>query len=267
MTMQLQRNFGLRDDIVAYWSDRASTFDSSPSHGMANDEERQAWADLIGSAIGPAPRSVLELASGTGEVSRVLAELGYSVTGLDFAEPMLDRARTKLAGYPNVQLRLGDAENCMEQDACYDAVISRHLVWTLLSPEETLRDWFRVLKPGGTLVVLDGNWSEPTRLGRLIMPLARLLDRFSSKRSPLSADMMQRHKTILRQLPFADGLTEKRLTTLLKEAGFTSIRRLPRRGVARAQRRAGSLSDALRHFGQHYIYLSATRPNEPPANQ
>lgn len=262
MLTEASRNFGLREDIVAYWSDRAETFDSSPSHGIGSDEEREAWKALISDAIGPAPKSVLEMGCGTGEISRVLVELGYDLTALDFAEPMLKRARAKLAQHDNVRLRLGDAENSMEPDKSYDALISRHLVWTLLSPRDTLADWLRVLKPGGKLVVLDGNWSEPTRLGRFLVPISRLLDRLFGAPSALSMKMVERHKSILRELPFSDGLTEDKLIVLLKEVGFTDIRRLQRGRVARAQRDTTTLAGALRSAGQHYVYLSARRPDE-----
>ena len=263
MLTETQRNFGLREDIVSYWSDRAETFDSSPAHGIGSDAERDAWTALISHTIGPAPKAVLELACGTGEITQILGRLGYEVTALDFAEPMLRRARAKLSAHPNVRLRLGDAENCLEADKSFDALISRHLVWTLLSPAETLSDWYRVLRPGGTLVVLDGNWSEPTPLGRLLVPLSRLIDRLLGVPPALSADMVQRHRSILRKLPFADGLTEEKLTALLQQAGFVDIRRLPRGHVARAQRRVATLGGALRSLGQHYVYLSARRPDAP----
>ena len=253
-------NFGLREDIIAYWSDRAETFDQSFGHGISAGAEEQAWAGLIWGAIGAAPRTVLELACGTGEITRVLLGLGYSVTAIDFAEPMLARARAKLGHHPAVRFRLGDAENCLEPDARYDAVISRHLVWTLLRPQETLRDWFRVLKPGGVLVVIDGNWSEPNWFGKLYAQMSGVIDRLAGRRDVLSSEMRDRHRDILRQLPFADGLTQARLTPMLKEAGFTDIAPLSARQLLGAQSRAGTIADTLRLFGHERLYLRARRP-------
>ena len=61
-----------------------------------------------------------------------------------------------------------DAENPMEPDESYDAIVCRHLVWTLTTPEQAFAEWHRMLKPGGALLFFDGDWAAPTRLGRLV---------------------------------------------------------------------------------------------------
>ena len=86
-----QANWSLKDDIRDYWSSRAATFDTSPGHEIFGDAERQAWHRLIGEHLGDgADRMALDLASGTGVISRLLCESGFKVTGLDFSEPMLE---------------------------------------------------------------------------------------------------------------------------------------------------------------------------------
>ena len=42
-------NFALKDEIAAYWSARAASFDASPGHGIAPGAERSAWMELVGS--------------------------------------------------------------------------------------------------------------------------------------------------------------------------------------------------------------------------
>jgi len=253
-------NFSLREEIVAYWSERAETFDQSFGHGIVPGIEAAAWGEVIGGAIGPAPKDVLELACGTGEVTRVLLGLGYTVTGLDFAEPMLARARGKHADNPNARFRLADAENSMEPDASYDAVISRHLVWTLLSPQATFADWLRVLKPGGTLVILDGQWSQPNLFGRLAAPLIALLDRATGRANPINPDMLRRHEEITRRLPFQEGVTLARLTGMLTQAGFVDITQLSARPIIQAQSKVGTLRDGLRVRSNDLVFLRARRP-------
>jgi SAM-dependent methyltransferase len=117
--------------------------------------------------LGPEPLQVLELASGTGEVTRVLRALGHRVTGLDFSEAMIARARAKHRGDGAARFVLADAENTMEPDGAYDAVVCRHLVWTLTDPQAALHDWFRTLRPDGRLVVFDGNFVTPSWSGRV----------------------------------------------------------------------------------------------------
>ena len=156
-------NFGLKDEIRAYWSQRAETFDLSYGHKIRSRAELDAWARLIAghAPIAPGDR-VLELASGTGEVTRVLLGFGCSIDAIDLCEPMIARAQAKHQGAP-VRFHLGDAENTMMPDAVYDLVICRHLVWTLVDPERALADWLRVLKPGGALVIVDGDWVNRSR--------------------------------------------------------------------------------------------------------
>lgn len=258
--MSTLSNYSLRDDIVAYWSERAKTFDQSFGHRIEPDVEAPAWSALIESVVGPAPRHVLEMACGTGEVTRILLGLGYEVTGIDFAEPMLARARAKHGDNPMARFRLGDAENCMEPDAAYDAVLSRHLVWTLLAPQDTFRDWLRVLKPGGALVIFDGQWATPNTFGRLMAPILRLIDRLGGATPPLGDDMRARHNAIMRRLPFRDGLTFETLRAMLDRAGFVDIERLSDRPIVAAQSRVGTLREALGTRMHDHVFVRARRP-------
>lgn len=253
-------NYSVREEIIAYWSDRAETFDQSFAHGITPGIESGAWARLIGKAIGEPPRSVLELACGTGEVTGVLLRLGYIVKGLDFAEPMLTRARAKHGANPAASFRLADAENTMEPDSAYDAVISRHLVWTLLNPEAAFADWLRVLKPGGSLVILDGNWSAPNLFGRIVEPVIAWLDRLAGRTGTVDPEMAKRHLKIMEHLPLRDGLTVPRLTGMLLEAGFVDVEQLPHRGIVAAQSRVGTLRDALAIRSHDYVFVRARRP-------
>jgi SAM-dependent methyltransferase len=121
-------NWSLKDEIRTYWSKRAATFDDSFGHRILPGPERDAWMAVLRRHLGPEPLHVLELASGTGEVTRVLRALGHRVTGLDFSEAMIARARAKHRGDGDARFVLADAENTMEPDGAYDAVVCRHLV-------------------------------------------------------------------------------------------------------------------------------------------
>ena len=166
-------NFSLKDEIRDYWSNRAETFDLSCAHKIRTEAELSAWVSLFRwhGRLAAGSR-VLELASGTGEITRVLARIGCDIDAIDLSEAMIERARLKHPGAA-VRFHLGDAENTMMADNAYDAVVCRHLVWTLVDPIAAFADWWRVLKPGGRLVIVDGDWVSTTVLSRFLLTRPR----------------------------------------------------------------------------------------------
>lgn len=241
-------NFGLKEEIRDYWSKRSETFDRAFGHYIPEGPEFEAWAAAIREQLGPEPCRVLELACGTGEISKLLLALGHDVTALDFSEAMLAVARRKHEGRERLRLRLGDAENTMEPDNAYDAIVCRHLVWTLIAPEQAFADWYRVLKPGGRLLCFDGDWARPTRLGRVASRLIALIDRFGEADPYYDGAMSDRHAGIMTQLPFGNGLRQAELAPMLEKAGFKDIVVSSHRPIAAAQRRQANLRNRLRTY-------------------
>jgi ubiquinone/menaquinone biosynthesis C-methylase UbiE len=257
-------NFGLKEEIRAYWSRRAETFDTSSGHGIRTPAERAAWHDLLGGLLGPAKGGrVLELAYGTGEVTGVLLDLGCDVTGLDLAEPMQARARAKHAGrIPPPRLHLGDAEDTREPDASYDAVVCRHLVWTLTDPAATFAEWLRVLRPGGRLVIIDGDWERLTPTGWLFRAGAEIAACWTGHREP-EIDW-EAHGRIMRQVHFRNGVRPHAVRPLLEAAGFTGLRTVSLAPVRRAQRRNADWAVRLRAGMFLTFGMTADRPAAPP---
>lgn len=171
-------NYDLKEEVRAYWSERSRAYDLSAGHRIAPGPEAAAWAHEIRERLGDRPLRVLELACGTGEITEVLQALGHDVTALDFSEAMLARAKAKHTGKARLRFTLTAAEATMEPDGAFDAVVCRHLVWTLTDPDAAVAEWRRVLKPCGTLLIFDGNWARPTGAGRVAQAAIKLLDRW-----------------------------------------------------------------------------------------
>lgn len=255
-------NHHLKEDIRDYWSKRSETFDLAFGHRIPPGPELDAWADAVRQRLGSEPLKVLELASGTGEVTNVLLSLGHDVTGLDFSEAMIGVARRKHAGRAGVRFILADAEQTMEPDGTYDAVVCRHLVWTLTEPQQAFAEWFRVLKPGGRLLIFDGNWAAPTPLGRIVSGAIKLIDRVAGVDPYYDGAMSDRHADIMRRLPFGEGLTVERLMPLLGAAGFKEIEVGSHAPIAAAQRETADLRNRLRTLLYRRFILSCRRPED-----
>jgi arsenite methyltransferase len=115
---------------------------------------------------------VLDLGSGAGNDCFVArAEVGEDgkVTGLDFVEAMLEKARqnTLKLGYSNVDFIKGDIEQMPLPDNSYDVILSNCVLNLVPDKQRAFSEMLRVLKPGGHFcvsdVVLKGELSEKLR--------------------------------------------------------------------------------------------------------
>ncbi|WP_445242158.1 class I SAM-dependent methyltransferase [Methylovirgula sp. 4M-Z18] len=252
-------NHHLKEEIRDYWSKRSETFDLAFGHRIPPGPEFDAWQKPIRNVLGRTPRRFLELACGTGEVTRLIHDLGHHVTALDFSEHMLAVARRKHTGKARLRFLLADAERPMEPLGSYDAIVCRHLVWTLTEPEKAFAEWHALLKPGGKLLVFDGDWATPTRRGGLAARLIALLDRWYGPDTHYDSALGSRHAQIMANLPFGSGLTQERLMPLLRQAGFTNFTILSHAPIAAAQRRNANLRDRLRTLVYRRFILCAQK--------
>lgn len=100
----------------------------------------------------------VDVASGPGYVAAAAAEKGCKVTGVDFSEVMVERAK-KL--FPKIDFVEGDAENLPFKDKSFDNFLMNFGLLHLEHPEKALSEAFRVLRKGGTAAFTV--WAPPDR--------------------------------------------------------------------------------------------------------
>ena len=123
---------------------------------------------------------VLEVGVGTGLALRAY-DPGMEVTGIDFSEEMLAKARDKVKNERLThvkELRQMDARSLDFPDNNFDAVAAMHLVSVVPDPEQVLSEMARVVKPGGKVVITNHFARDKgflALLERLTVPLENLL--------------------------------------------------------------------------------------------
>jgi ubiquinone/menaquinone biosynthesis C-methylase UbiE len=147
------------DQARNYWNDEAAAFDQEADHGLRDVQVREAWRQLLQPYLPSPPASCLDIGCGTGSLSLLLAELGYAVTGVDFAPAMIAQAQQKaMAAGQAIAFRVMEAANPSFPPAHFDLVLCRHVLWALPDPAAVLQRWVRLLRPQGRLLLIEGFW-------------------------------------------------------------------------------------------------------------
>ncbi len=145
-------------EVSEAWDGEAERFDDQPDHGLADGRVREAWAAVLQEALPAPPARVLDLGCGTGSLSVLLTELGFTVQGVDLSPRMLEQAAAKaLSRGVEVDFLEGDASD-PQVDGPFDVVLSRHVLWALPDAPAVLDRWTSLLVAGGRLVLVEGRW-------------------------------------------------------------------------------------------------------------
>jgi ubiquinone/menaquinone biosynthesis C-methylase UbiE len=135
--------------------------DRLPKYASRLDALHQALADEfrdIVKTVGAQPTQiVLDVGCGDGFFTRLLAENGGRVVGLDNSDAFLRQARTSSGGRANIEFMQGDVRKLPFDDASVDVVWSAHSMHSYPDIEQCLREFRRVLRPGGLVAVLESD--------------------------------------------------------------------------------------------------------------
>jgi ubiquinone/menaquinone biosynthesis C-methylase UbiE len=246
----------LKASIVKAWDRGVEDYDELVAHGRLSRTEADAWKVVLARLLPPAPSKILEVGAGTGVMSLLLAELGYSVTASDISKGMLDEARRKATDRRlPIAFEIADAEALPFGEQSFDAVFGRHILWTLPHPARALGEWRRVLKPGGRLVLVDSLAAPSSVGGRLRGLVSDLLRRLRRPTGTGHRYSAQVHSA----LPLAGNGDPKRYTDLIREAGFELTGTETLDQLKQLESRAMPLADRWHAQDRKYAF-TARRP-------
>ncbi len=175
------------DNQAEYWDRQAATFDQDPDHGLEDPAVRTAWRNLLKQILPKPPSKIADMGCGTGALTELLAQDGHELVGLDISRQMVKTARQKLnASGVEARLEVRDVVDPRLRAGTYDVVLSRHVLWALPDAADAISTWFKLLRPGGRIVLIEGRWS--TGGGMSMQDLAALLEPHTAvvHRIPLS---------------------------------------------------------------------------------
>lgn len=136
----------------------------SPTYDLLNDVlsvyQTRLWRVATVKAIAPRKgMRVLDLAAGTGTSSAAIAAQGAHVTAADFSEGMLAEGRKRQAGNHLIEFVWADATDLPFEDNSFDAATISYGLRNVQDPKKALAEMFRVVKPGGRIVIAE--FSKP----------------------------------------------------------------------------------------------------------
>ncbi len=155
----------LAPDAVRRMFDRIAPVYDAMNRVMTVGLDRR-WRRIAARSVVTAGARVLDACCGTGDLAIAAREAGGDVTGLDFSERMLERARAKA---PDVEWVRGDLLALPFPDGAFDAATVGFGVRNVEDLEGALAELRRVLRGGGRLAIL-----EITRPRGLLTPFYRL---------------------------------------------------------------------------------------------
>ena len=209
---------------------------------LTNDVDYAGWVDFAQAILekeGLKPRTVADLACGTGSATRILAERGYRVTAVDLSEDMLTEAMDKCAVLENLPTFVHQNLAQLQLPRAVDmAVCFLDSLDYILDPadcESAIRRTYKALNPGG-IFIFDVNTPEKLRAMDGQVFLDEDDDVYCVWRGEFDEDtnicsygmdLFQRdgevwHRSFEEHQEYAYSIEQ--LTRYLKNAGFTHIR-------------------------------------------
>jgi len=198
-------------EVINQWAE------SAPYWEKYREMIRQMFAPVTEALVEDAGiaggSAVLDVATGPGEPSLTIAGVvgpAGKVVGTDVVPGMVEAARREAdrRGISNASFEVAFAESLPFPDDAFDAVVSRFGVMFFPSPVDSMREWLRVLKPGGRIALAAWHFAERNPFFHAV---SNVIERYVAPNPPTP------------NLPDAFRFAEAgKLQAVLSEAGVTA---------------------------------------------
>jgi demethylmenaquinone methyltransferase/2-methoxy-6-polyprenyl-1,4-benzoquinol methylase len=144
-----------RDEVADMFDGVAKHYDRT--NNVLSAGNAPIWRFATVRAVDPQPgERILDIAAGTGTSSVALTKTGATVVAFDYSPGMIAEGRKR---HPDLEFIEGDAEHLPFGDDEFDAVTISFGLRNINDPKAALAEMYRVLKPGGRLVICE--FSKP----------------------------------------------------------------------------------------------------------
>lgn len=143
--------------MLDYWGARSRGYNLTTLLELHDTEK---YEHLINSLVPKGRRArVCDMGTSCGFMAIVASRMGHDVVGIDKQPKMIQYAKANARRFNlDIDFRVGDAETLDLGKDEFDLIIAKNTIWCLSEPVAAIRRWVDSLRPGGHMLVMDGNY-------------------------------------------------------------------------------------------------------------